>query len=170
MTLVLSILGWMLFGVGILIGLALDLVGLFGNWVILVVVAVAWVVLRFQHFGIWTLGILLLLATMGEVLEFLAAGYGAARFGGSRGAALASLAGCITGAVMGTPWFPVVGTLAGAILGAFAGAVLYELLVANKPADVSVRTGVGAALGRAGGVLAKFVLGLAMLVVAAMGY
>lgn len=170
MALVLSILGWMLFGVGILTGLALDLVGLFGNWVILGTVAAAWVITGFKHFGVWPLGILLLLATLGEVLELLAAGYGAARFGGGRGAAFASLAGCIAGAVVGTPWFPVVGTLAGAILGAFAGAALYELLITNKPADVSVRTGIGAALGRVGGVLAKVVLGLAMLVVAAMGY
>ena len=100
----------------------------------------------------------------------VAAGYGAAKFGGGRGAALASLAGCIIGAIVGTPWFPLVGTLAGAIVGAFTGALLYEFGISGKTAEDSVRTGIGAALGRIGGLAAKFTIGFVMLLVALISY
>ncbi len=166
MELALQIAGWSLFGLGILAGLALDLVGLFGNWVILGMVAAAWVLGGFEHFGLWALLGMAVLAALGEALEALAAGYGAARFGGGKGAALAALAGCIAGAVLGTPVFPLVGTLIGACAGAFAGAALYELVIVKKTADASLKTGFGAALGRMGGVAAKLIIGVLMLLVA----
>ena len=166
----LSIMGWTLFGLAIVVGLLLNLVGLFGNWVIFGAVAAAWALTGFQHFGVWSMLMLLLLAVLGEILEMLAAGYGAARFGGGRGAGMASLAGCIAGALLGTPWFPLVGTLAGAILGAFTGALLFEFLIGQKTATASLRTGMGAALGRIGGTAAKLAVGFVMLVLAALTY
>ncbi|HDP36243.1 MAG TPA: DUF456 domain-containing protein [Candidatus Hydrogenedentes bacterium] len=170
MSLALSIIGWTFFAFGIVAGLLLNLVGLFGNWVILGTVATAWIIMRFEHFGLWTLLLLAALATLGEILELLAAGYGAKRFGGGRGAAVAALAGCIIGGIAGTPWFPLAGTLAGAVAGAFLGAILFEMLVSNKPVRASARTGVGAALGRVGGMFAKLMIGFAMLLAAARGY
>jgi len=170
MILALTIAGWTLFGMAILAGVALNLVGLFGNWIIFGAIAITWAVTKFQHFTWWAILILLALAALGEVLEMVAAGYGAAKFGGGRGAALASLVGCIVGAIAGTPWFPLVGTLAGAIVGAFAGALFYEFGVAGKTAEASVRTGVGAALGRIGGLAAKLTIGFAMLLVALLSY
>ena len=170
MSVVLAVMGWTFFAIGIVAGLALDLVGLFGNWVILGTAAAAWLCTGFEHFGIWTLVSMTVLALLGEALEMIAAGYGAKKFGGGKGAMLASLVGCIVGAIVGTPWFPVVGTLIGAIAGAFAGAALYELLIAGKTGGASLKTGVGAALGRLGGVAAKVAIGLAMLLVLALNY
>ncbi len=170
MSLVLAVIGWTFFTLGIIVGLALDLVGLFGNWVILGTAVAAWLCTGFEHFGIWTLLSLAALATLGEVLEMIAAGYGAAKFGGGKGAMFASFVGCIAGAIVGTPWFPIVGTLIGACAGAFAGAAIYELLIVKKTPGASIQTGVGAALGRIGGVIAKLVIGLAMLGVLAIGY
>ncbi len=170
MSLVLSIIGWIFFALGITAGLLLDLVGLFGNWVILGAAVAAGLCSGFQHFGIWTLLSLAALALLGDVLEMIAAGYGARKFGGGKGAIFASLVGCIVGAIVGTPWFPVVGTLIGACAGAFAGAALYELLIVKKTAGASIKTGVGAALGRIGGVIVKLVVGMAMLGVLAAGY
>ena len=161
-----TIIAWTLFALGITVGLALNLVGLFGNWVILGTIAAAWAISGFERFGFGALLIMAVLAALGELLEMLAAGYGASRFGGGRGAAFASLLGCIAGAVVGTPWFPLVGTLAGAVLGAFAGAALFELLIVNKTPHDSLRTGFGAALGRIGGVFAKTAIGIAILIVA----
>lgn|GEM_PF-267464 len=170
MSIVLSILGWTLLGLAVTVGLALNLVGLFGNWVILSALAITWAATGLEHFGVWVMVLFLLLAILGEVIEMFAAGYGASKFGGGRGAALSSLIGCIAGAILGSPWFPLIGTLAGAILGAFAGAVLFELLVEKKMASDAVRTGVGAALGRTGAVLAKVVIGLVMLAIAVWTY
>lgn len=170
MSVVLAIIGWIFFALGITAGLLLDLVGLFGNWVILGTAVAAWLCTGFHHFGVWSLLSLAALAALGEVLEMIAAGYGAKKFGGGKGAMIASLVGCIVGAIVGTPWFPIVGTLIGACVGAFAGAALYELLIVKKTAGASIQTGVGAALGRIGGVIAKLVIGLAMLAVLAVGY
>lgn len=170
MSIAVSILGWTFFALAVTAGLALNLVGLFGNWVILGTLAITWAATGFEHFGVWILALLLMLAVLGEVIEMLAAGYGASRFGGGKGAALSSLVGCIVGAILGSPWFPLIGTLAGAILGAFAGAVLFELLVEKKIASDAIRTGVGAALGRTGAVLAKVIIGLIMLVIAVWTY
>jgi uncharacterized protein YqgC (DUF456 family) len=170
MSLVLAVIGWTFFALGIIAGLALDLVGLFGNWVILGTAAAAWLCTGFHHFGVWTLLSLTALAALGEVLEMIAAGYGAKKFGGGKGAMVASLVGCIVGAIVGTPWFPVVGTLIGAVAGAFGGAALYELLIVKKTAGASIQTGVGAALGRIAGVAVKLGLGLAMLLVLALNY
>jgi uncharacterized protein YqgC (DUF456 family) len=170
MSLVLAVIGWTFFALGITAGLILDLVGLFGNWVILGTAAAAWLFTGFDHFGVWTLVSMTALAALGEVLEMIAAGYGAAKFGGGKGAMVASLVGCIAGAIVGTPWFPVVGTLIGAVAGAFGGAALYELLIVKKTAGASIQTGVGAALGRIAGVAVKLGLGLAMLLVLALNY
>ncbi len=170
MGVLLAVIGWTLFGLAIVAGLLLDLVGLFGNWVILAAVAAAWALTGFEYFTLWALVIMAALAALGEVLEALAAAYGAARFGGGKGAALAALAGGIAGGVAGTPVFPLVGTLLGACLGAFAGAALFELLITKRAPGASLQTGVGAALGRMGGVLAKLSVGLAMLAVAALSF
>ena len=73
MALILAILGWTLFGAVVLAGLALDLVGLFGNWVILGAVGAAWAVTGFTHFGVWSLAALAGLAVLGEVIEMVPA-------------------------------------------------------------------------------------------------
>ena len=170
MDMALTITGWTLFGVAVATGLVLDLVGLFGNWVILGAVAAAWALTRFAHFTVWTLVILALLALAGEAIEMLASSYGAKRFGGGKGAMVAALVGCLAGAVVGTPWFPLVGTLLGACLGAFLAATAYEFVVVEKAASAALWTGLGAALGKVAGMFAKLLMGLAMLAAAAMTF
>jgi len=163
-----AVLVWVLFGVIVLCGLALDLVGLFGNWLILGAVAGVWLLPGFDHFGLWPVLIMLGLAVVGEVLETLLAGYGAHKFGGSKGASVAALVGCIAGAIFGTPLFPVIGTLIGACAGAFIAAALWEYIRMEKQAGAAAWTGLGATLGKVGGLVAKLMCGLVMLLVAAL--
>jgi len=170
MTLFLTILGWTLFAAAIIVGLALNLVGLFGNWIILVAVTIAWLVTGFEHFGPVALAIMLGLAILGELLEGAAAGFGASRFGGSKGSMFAAIIGCLLGAVAGTPLFPVVGTLAGACVGAFAGAALHEYLNMRRTVREAVWTGTGAAAGKIAGLIAKTLVGVVMLIVALVTY
>ena len=162
--------GWGLFGLAIVVGLGLDLVGLFGNWIILAAVALAWVASGFDHFGIVGLGFMAGFAVLGEILETALAGYGARKFGGSKGSMVAALVGCLVGAVVGSPILFIVGTLIGACFGAFAGAALYEYIKLEKKPGEAMWTGLGAALGKVGGVFAKLFCGMAMLVIAALTY
>lgn len=158
--------GWTLFGIAIAAGLILDLVGLFGNWIILAAVGAAALASGFEHFGARTLAVLLALAIVGEVLEALASGMGAAKFGGGKGAIGASVVGCILGAIAGTGVFPIAGTLAGACAGAFLAATLYEYLRSEKELGDAVQVGFGAALGKVGGLFLKTFVGATMLIVA----
>lgn len=166
----LPILGWGSFGLAIVIGLALDMLGLFGNWIILGAVGIAWAATDFAHFTGWALGVMLVLAILGEVLEMGLAGYGAKKFGGGKGSIVAALVGCLVGAVVGSAIFPIVGTLIGACFGAFLCAALYEYLQQEKEVRDALWTGVGAAIGKVGGLMAKLLCGLAMLALAAFTF
>lgn len=162
--------GWTVFFAALLCGIVLDLVGLFGNWIILGAIAILWAVTGFVHFGPWGLLGMVALAALGEVLEFALAGFGAKRFGGSKGSMWAALIGCLAGSVLGTPFLPVVGTLLGACAGAFIAAALYEFIQQERELHKALWTGLGAALGKIGGLFAKLFCGLAILAVAAATY
>lgn len=166
----LAVLGWTAFALAIVLGLGLNLLGLFGNWIILAAVVIAYVATGFEHFTLTGIGIMLGLAALGEVLEFVAAAFGASRFGGGKGASVAALVGTLLGAIAGSPLLPVLGTLIGACVGAFAGATLYEYIKSEKAPKEAFVTGVGAALGKVGGILAKFMMGLAILAAAYMTF
>ncbi|GMV99596.1 MAG: hypothetical protein AMXMBFR84_07350 [Candidatus Hydrogenedentota bacterium] len=170
MSIALAILGWTTFGLAILIGILLDLLGLFGNWIILGAMAALWAITGFDHFGWIGMGGMLALAILGEILETLAAGFGASKFGGGKGSIVAALVGCLLGAVFGSPLFPIVGTLIGAMVGAFAGATLYEYIQMEKQLKEAAWTGFGAALGKVAGLFAKTFAGFAMLLVGALTY
>lgn len=159
----LAILGWVCFAIAIVIGLLLDVVGLFGNWIILGAFAIAFVATDFEIFSWATLGVLLIIAIIGEVAETAAAGYGAAKFGGSKGSMIAAIVGTIGGAILGTPILPILGTILGAAIGAFVAAALYEYLKHGKTLDASSRVGLGAAFGKVLGLFAKTLAGFAML-------
>ncbi|MBI1319417.1 MAG: DUF456 family protein [Candidatus Hydrogenedens sp.] len=162
----LAVLVWTVVALVVLVSLGLNLVGLFGNWLIFGAMAGVWIFYGFVPFGLLGLGGMLAFAVLGEVLETVLAGYGASRFGGSRGAMVAALVGCILGAIAGTPLFPVVGTLVGACAGAFVAAALYEFLQNDAGLNRALWVGTGALVGKIGGIIAKFSCGLAILAVA----
>lgn len=166
MELAIAIVGWSVFGLVVLVSLGLNMVGLFGNWLILCALAGVWVAYGFVPFGWMGLVGFVGLAVLGEVLETALAGYGARKFGGSKGSMVAALIGCLLGAVAGTPLFPILGTLLGAFAGAFAGAAVYEYLKHDVGVERSLWVGTGAAVGKGGGIMAKFTCGLLMLAVA----
>lgn len=170
MATLLAILGWSTFVLAILVGLALDLVGLFGNWIILAAVALAWVATGFTHFSGLGIIILAVLAVFGELIEFLASSVGAARFGASKGAMVAAVVGCIAGAIIGAPFLLIIGAIIGGVLGAFVGAAGYEILMTQKDYDSAMKIGFGAAIGKLGGMLGKLAMGALMIVVAALTF
>lgn len=167
---ILAVLGWILFGVAILIAIALNLVGLFGNWIILGAVVVAYAISGTTYFSLTGIIILFVIAAIAEATEAIAAGYGAAKFGGGKGAIVSAIVGTILGAIIFTPVIPIplIGTVIGACLGAFIGATAWELSQQREEGiDGAVRVGFGAALGKVAGLLAKSIAGFIMLGVAA---
>jgi uncharacterized protein YqgC (DUF456 family) len=172
-------LGIVLLLIAVAVGWLLTLFSLPGNWLIVLAAAL------FAYFtpedSPWDLGwgwvaALLILALVGEVIEFIAAALGVKKHGGSRrGALLAivgSLAGAMLGAAVGLP-IPIVGSVAGVILGAsfgaMAGAMLGEAWIGTST-EQRWRIGQGAFWGRLFGSLAKTAIGslMSVLVVVAL--
>lgn len=142
-----------------LVFLASILFNLPGTWLMVLGAALLeWWTPDDTVFGAGVLYAATALAALGEIFEFALGAAGARRSGGSkRGAALAILGG-IAGAVLGTPWLPVLGTLIGACAGAFAGSLLGDLW-AGRAVHASIGSGRGAAVGRLWGTVAKLAVG-----------
>ena len=105
----------------------------------------------------------LLLACIGEAIEFFAGVLGARQAGASRRGMIGSLIGGILGIFVFTPVFffmPLFGALLGAILGTFLGAVIGELTADQATMKGAIRPALGATIGRVLGTMSK--VGIAM--------
>jgi uncharacterized protein YqgC (DUF456 family) len=145
------------------VGLAVNILGLPGLWLIVAAaVAYAWAT-AFAHLGLWGLITLVGLALLAELVEFLAGSAGAKAAGGSKRGMAGAVVGGLVGGILGTPFIPipVLGTIIGAVAGSFAGAALVEYAI-GRTAGHSFRVGVGAAKGRFWGIVSKSAIGLAM--------
>ncbi len=106
----------------LLTGLVLNIVGLPGLWVMVASALIyAWVTGFGVYLGWQGLLVLTLLATLAEILEFLAGSTGAKKAGGSK----RGMAGAIIGGILGAIFFsipvPIIGTIIGACVGTFLG-------------------------------------------------
>jgi uncharacterized protein YqgC (DUF456 family) len=128
MDIALSVLALCLLLATVAIGWVLTLLAMPGNWLMVATVGLyAWLgpqagVLQIQ----WkTVIMLVVLAVVGEILEFVAGVVGARRAGGSKRSAvyslIGSLIGAIGGATVGIP-VPVIGSAIGAVVGGAVGA------------------------------------------------
>jgi hypothetical protein len=149
----------------------LNFVGLPGNWLI-ILAAAAWLWLGPESFQYpWHLLIaLLLLAVIGEALEFVASVLGTKKMGGSsRGATLSvvgSILGGILGVLIGVPIpIPIIGMLVSGILfaslGALVGAMIGEYSLGTS-LEQTTKIGVAAFIGRMLGTFGKIIMGAAM--------
>lgn len=155
-----------------------NLFGMPGNWFIILTVIV-WIWLGPQRapfdVGWYHVLVLVILAAIGELLEFGASVAGTNRMGGSKVGATASLVGSIlggiAGAVFGLP-IPIIGWIIGSVLfaclGAMIGATLGERWM-GKPMKSSLKIGGAAFVGRMLGTVGKITLGSVMAIVAILG-
>jgi uncharacterized protein YqgC (DUF456 family) len=129
-----------------LVGLLLTALGFPGLWVqVLSLGAYAWYG-DFQAVSQISVGVVVFLALLAEMAEFLLGARYARRYGGGRRAAWGAILGGGIGALVGFP-LPLLGSVFGAMLGAFLGATLLELTT-GRGATPAVRAGWGAFLGR----------------------
>ena len=161
MQIVLSVAGYILLCLSMLIGLAVTPLGLPGNWLILACAVVYGFATHWAKFGWLFVVLLAAAAVIGEIIEALSAALGAKSYGASTDATIAAIVGSIAGLVAGSGIAPIVGTIAGAFAGAFLGAFLYEY-VRLKDLRQSFRSGMGAFMGRTAAVVAKEAIGVLM--------
>ncbi|MEN8145045.1 MAG: DUF456 domain-containing protein [Gemmatimonadota bacterium] len=154
----LAILGLVL----MLICLLLVPLGLPGVWIMLLVPTVG---TYFGDVGVVTYAVLIGIALVAELAEYVVIQQTTARYGASRRAFWGALGGGLVGGIVGTP-IPVLGNLVGVFVGTFAGALLVAYAESRAAAD-SARVGWGAVVGRTLAAGVKILAGLAIIVVTA---
>src|SRR5213080_471052 len=149
----------LLLGICTILGLLLVPLGLPGLWVMVGgIVGYGWLT-DFRSVGVATIGAVLGLAFLGEIVEWWLGFRLTRTFGGSRRSAWGALVGGIVGAVLGVP-VPIVGR----VIGSFAGAALFEYSL-SRTTGTAVRAGWGAVVGRAAAAAAKIALGIVIAVI-----
>jgi hypothetical protein len=152
----------------------LTLLGMPGNWLMVVATTVYACLVPSQSpatLGWKTVVALLVLAALGEIVELVAGAMGVAKAGGSRRGAVMALVGSIVGGILGVfigvP-IPLIGSVVAAVffagLGAMVGAILGEISVGQR-LNTSWRIGKVAFWGRLAGTLGKMIVGAVMVVV-----
>ncbi|MBD0320832.1 MAG: DUF456 domain-containing protein [Gemmatimonadetes bacterium] len=118
-----------------------------------------------------TLAVVVVLAVLAEVAEFVLGGRYAERYGGSKRAAWGAILGGLAGALLGVP-VPIIGSVIGAFVGSFVGAALLEMTNnkdwKNPQWRGAVRVGWGAFLGRLVATAVKSGIGVAVAAVAVL--
>jgi uncharacterized protein len=144
------------------VGLFLTAVGLPGLWLQVASLGIfAWMG-GFVAVSQISVGVVVFLALLAEIAEFLLGGRYARKYGGGSRAALGAIIGGAVGALIGFP-LPLLGSVFGAMLGAFVGAFLLELTT-GRGAGPAVRAGWGAFLGRVVATAMKAGVGVVILV------
>ncbi len=118
-----------------------------------------------ETFGWEVLILCLILALLGEVIEFIAGAVGVKKGGGTKRGVVGSLAGGIVGFFLFAPLFaflPLFGPLLGALLGTFVGAFLGELSAPRSRAEDALKPAAWATLGRVVGTTGKVGIAMAM--------
>lgn len=133
--------------------------GLPGLWVMVGILAIAAIV---GEVGFWMLAISIIIATIGELIEYVIVGKMTERYGGSRTAFWGALGGGFAGIIIGLP-VPIIGSVIAGMLGAFVGAALVTF-AETKELRSAHRVGWGVVLGRAFSAVAKTAAGVAIFV------
>lgn len=155
-----------------LVWLALNLVGLPGNWLMIFTAGLlAWSTWDRgeEMFSSTTLILVVAIALAGEAAEFALSAAGAKKAGSTLWGAVGSIIGAVIGGIAGTVIIPipVIGSIVGACGGAFAGALALESLT-GKPLVHAIHIGKGAAIGRLWGTLAKLAAGVLIYIALAL--
>lgn len=140
--------------------LALVFFALPGSWLMIITV-ISFSLWQKGIFSVYTIIAAVILAIIGEILEFISGARGVKSAGGSKKAVFAAIIGAVVGAIVGTAVIPIplIGTLAGTTLGAGLAVLLVEKTggVVFKKA---LKSATGAGVGQLLGVSAKFVIGI----------
>ena len=161
-----SIIGWILFVLGWVIGIVIIPFGLPGTFVIVVDVFIFALLTDFQPITWNFIGILLGLSILVELIEFFLSAAAAKKYGSSKWGMWGAIIGGFLGAIWATPIAPILGTIFGAFIGAFLGAFVFEY-IRDSDVNKALRSGWGAFLGAVTGRFLKLIVAIAMVVMIA---
>ena len=153
-----------LFILSLFLGIFSTVFGFPGTIIILVDVIIYALFAGFGRIGFKIILVLIVLAVLGEAIDFGLSMAGAQRFGASKKGVLASIFGGMIGAAIMSPFFYGLGTVAGLFLGGFTGIIIVETLRQSgfKPA---LRASYGSMLGRIAAMFAKGFICMVMIVI-----
>jgi uncharacterized protein YqgC (DUF456 family) len=144
-----------------LLSLILIFMGLPGNWVIIALTA-TWAFWSEVSFGWQFFALIIGLAALGEILEFMGGIVMAKRFGGTGKGNIGGIIGAIIGAIVCAPILFGLGALPGALAGGFAGCFILETISGMKPKQ-AFSSSVGTVIGRFGGFVLKLGIGVSII-------
>ena len=157
----------------LIVSLGLNASGAPGNWIMLGVAGLySWLMPNRSpyDFGLIVIGLVLLLAIIGEILEFFTGAIITKKAGGTkRGmwfSIIGSIIGSLAGIFLGIP-IPIIGSLIAALLFSGAGALLgayYGEKVEGKSSKEAWKVGVSSFTGRILGSLFKIICGFIALI------
>lgn len=138
-------------------------IGLLGVWLPLVpglplmaLGAALFKVLQPDRLSWITVGIFVLGAILGQIMELMASGWAAKKAGAGKAGARGALLGALIGLFFGLP---------GVLLGPPLGALLGEWLVRKQPFKQAAKAAAGAVVGLFAGALGKFLLGWGLVLI-----
>ena len=141
------------------ISLLLIPLGLPGAWIMVAILAAGAI---YKVVGFFTLVIVVAVAAVAEVLEFVFVKRLNQQYGGSRKAFWGAIVGGILGVIIGAP-IPILGSIIAGFLGSFIGSAAVTL-AETRNIDSARRVGWGVVLGRALAAVVKTFAGLVILV------
>ncbi len=159
-----TLVGQIVLWAGVAIGLLMLPFNLPGTFIMVGAAFLHALITHFHPFSPTVLLILLGLAILAELIEYVIGTFITAKFGASKWGILGAIAGGILGAVAGTPVMPVIGTVIGGFAGAFLGASVLEYIHFKKKNE-AIQAGFGALMGKLGGTLAKLIVAMAMIMI-----
>ncbi len=158
-----EVVGMIFFWLVLILGIVLIPFGIEGTFIIVADALVYGLLTGFERVTLLFLGILLGIALLVELFEFIFGGILAKKFGGSKWAIAGAIIGGFIGAVIGTPVMPVLGTFIGGFLGSFLGAFSLELFHSMN-FEQALKVGTGAFIGAVGGKVTKIIVAVVMVV------
>jgi len=147
----------------VLVGLVITLFGLPGTFVVFSAAIIYDLITWSWGVSKLALVVLLVIALLGELLEWVFTLYGAKKFKTSTFAIIGLIIGTIAGAIIGVP-IPIIGSVVGALLGAFIGAFVFSY-IEHRRFQKSMEAGIGAFLTRIGIIFMKLFLAVVMAVI-----
>lgn len=147
--------------VALLFGIILTLIGLPGNFLLLLAAAIYGWQEEFLHLNYAWLLLLTAMWGCGELLEFLAGIMGAKKQRASGWALLAAFFGSLAGGIVGTGMLPLIGTVLGALFGGFIASYTAEYFY-TKDKEKAHAVAQGVVKGQITGMLIKLVIAISM--------